>query len=123
MTHHRLQAKNLLVSLIVVLMVGSIAGASDSDAATASHVFEAIGSNASFPSSSTAAARNSYVVLQAWQTERMHELKRENPNLKVLVYKNLGFSAQGAGPEGKYSSGVGYEQAKPAWFLKNTSGQ
>ena len=123
MTHHRLQAKNLLVSLIVVLMVGSIAGASDSDAATASHVFEAIGSNASFPSSSTAAARNGYVVLQAWQTERMHELKRENPNLKVLVYKNLGFSAQGAGPEGKYSSGVGYEQAKPAWFLKNTSGQ
>jgi Hypothetical glycosyl hydrolase family 15 len=123
MTHCRLHAKHLLLSLLVVLMLGSIADPSDSDATPASHVFEAIGSNASFASNSTSATRNGYVVLQAWQTQRMHELKRENPNLKVLVYKNLGFSAQGAGPEGKYSSGVGYEQAKPAWFLKNTSGQ
>ncbi|HVW48644.1 MAG TPA: putative glycoside hydrolase [Solirubrobacterales bacterium] len=104
-------------------MAGSIADAGESDATPASHAFEAIGSNAAFPSYSTAAARNGYVVLQAWQTERMHELKRQNPNLKVLVYKNLGFAAQGAGPEGLYSSGVGYEEAKSAWFLQNTEGR
>jgi hypothetical protein len=119
----RRHLKTLLVTLMLALTVASIAGVSGSAAAPAGHVFEAIGSNASFPSASTSAARNGYVVLQAWQTERMHELKRQNPNLKVLVYKNLGFASQGAGPEGRYSSGVGYEEAKPAWFLKNTSGQ
>lgn len=123
MQHRPRHLKTLLVTLMLALTVGSIAGVSESAAAPAGHVFEAIGSNASFPSASTSATRNGYVVLQAWQTERMHELKRQNPNLKVLVYKNLGFSAQGAGPEGRYSSGVGYEEAKPSWFLKNTSGQ
>jgi hypothetical protein len=123
MSPFRRHAKSLLAALILALMAGSIADPSDSDATPASHVFEAIGSNASFPSNTTSAQRNGYVVLQAWQTQRMHELKRENPNLKVLVYKNLGFSAQGAGPEGLYASGVGYEEAKSSWFLKNTAGK
>ncbi|HWH21045.1 MAG TPA: putative glycoside hydrolase, partial [Solirubrobacterales bacterium] len=116
-------AKTLLVTLILALSVGSIAGVSESAAAPAGHIFEAIGSNASFPSAPTSAARNGYVVLQAWQTERMHELKAQNPNLKVLVYKNLGFSSNSVGPEGRYASGVGYQEAKSSWFLKNTSGQ
>src|SRR5215475_480129 len=123
MTHRPRNAKAFLATLALLLALGSLAGASAADAAPAGHIFEAIGSNASFPNSSTAASRNGYVVLQAWQTERMHELKRQNPNLKVLVYKNLGFSSSSVGPEGRFSSGVGTPEAKPSWFLKNTSGQ
>jgi hypothetical protein len=107
----------------LAVTVAFLAGAANASAMPASHVFSAIDSAASFPSYSTSANRNGYVVLQAWQTQRMQELKRANPNIKVLVYKNLAFSASGSSPEGTSPSGVAYAEAKPTWFLKNTSGQ
>jgi hypothetical protein len=111
-------------AVVISLVVMGIATAGqDADAAPAGHVFSAIDTAASIPNYGTAATRNGYVVLQAWQTQKMEELHRSNPNVKVLVYKNLGFSASGATPEGTSPSGVAYGEAKPSWFLKNTSGQ
>ena len=55
----------------------------------------------------------------------MRALKAANPAIKVLVYKNLSFTAEGATATAS-PSGVSYAQANrdnPEWFLRNTSGQ
>jgi hypothetical protein len=85
------------------------------------HVVPALDSASS--SAEYAAHRDNYVILQAWETRRMHELKAANPNLKVLVYKELAFGGPGAGTDGTSASGVSASEAPESWFLKNTSGQ
>jgi hypothetical protein len=84
----------------------------------------AIDSNPLFPSN-TLATRNSYIVLQAWETERAAALKAANPKLQVLVYQNLGAMTYGTGPHGLSSSGVNYAEATtghPEWFLTEANG-
>jgi hypothetical protein len=118
-------ARRSLLKTIVLAASLALMGifAASSSAAPAGHVFSAIDSAASIPNYGTAATRNGFVVLQAWETAKMHELKKANPNIKVLEYKNLGFAAQGTGPEGISASGVNYSEAKSSWFLKNTAGK
>src|SRR5215210_2384158 len=94
--------------------------------ATVGHVRVAIDSAATFPSYSQTASREQYVILQAWQQDRMRALKAANPNIRVLVYKNLSFSAASTSTSGFASTGVKYGEADaghPEWFLLNTSGQ
>jgi hypothetical protein len=90
------------------------------------HVRVAIDSNASFSDYARSADRNGYVILQAWQQDRLHALKRANPNVKVLVYKNLAFASESPSAGGLYATGVSKAEAdrdNPDWFLRNTDGQ
>jgi hypothetical protein len=90
------------------------------------HVRLALATPSSFSNVATTAKRSSYVVLQAWDGARAAQLKAANPALTVLMYQNASAMTKGAGPNGVYSSGVGYEQADtahPDWFLKDTSGK
>jgi len=94
--------------------------------AAGSHLRYAIDSNPSFADLERTARRQGIVVLQAWRLDELRALKAANPNVKVLVYKNLSFAAQGGvGPGGLSSSGVSYREAEenPQWFLKNTAGE
>lgn len=84
----------------------------------------AIDSNATFPSYADTASRNSVVILQAWQTDRLRALKAANPNVKVLVYKNAAAACATAAASGQISCGVSAAQAESnGWLLLNTSGQ
>jgi hypothetical protein len=75
-------------------------------------------------------ARYDYVVLQAWEYARIPALKAANPNIKVLVYKNLPSTSSNATTNGidnaLLPAGVGYASANanhPDWFLLDTNGQ
>ena len=85
----------------------------------------AIDSNPDFTNLTRTAERNGYVVLQAWRLNELRAIKAADPNVKVLVYKNLSFAATNAHPTGLSSTGVTLAEAEanPDWFLKNTSGQ
>ena len=88
------------------------------------HVRVAIDSNASFTDYAKSADRHGYVILQAWQQDRLRALKRANPGVKVLVYKNLAF-ASSSSSAGLYATGVSKDEAdaNPDWFLRNTDGE
>jgi len=85
------------------------------------HVFPAIAGDAAFPDLTQTAEREKYVILQAWQTDRLRVLKAANPNLKVLVYQNLAFCTD-PGLKQPASSGVPCTSAPDAWFLRNRKG-
>ena len=84
-----------------------------------------IDSSPDFSNLTRTAERSGYVVLQAWRLDELRAIKAANPNVKVLVYKNLSFSAKATHQSGLSSTGVTYEQgeANPSWFLLSTSGQ
>ena len=87
-----------------------------------SHVFQATDSAASIPSAQRTAARNQYVILQAWETGKLKSLKAADPKVKVLVYKNLGFSAELPSTHtGPSPSGVDYATAPASWFLDDSA--
>jgi Hypothetical glycosyl hydrolase family 15 len=95
-------------------------------AETVGHYDASITTPSVFANPALSAQRNSYIDLQPWETTRAAELKAANPNLKVLVYQNLGAMVQGVGPRGVSASGVNYAEATtahPEWFLKNSSGE
>jgi hypothetical protein len=120
-----MRARMLLATILGVSWC-SLLSPSAGMADVAGHVRLALATPSSFANVSTTAKRSSYVVLQAWDGARAAQLKAANPNLVVLMYQNASAMAKGAGPNGIYSSGVGYEQADaahPDWFLKDTSGR
>jgi hypothetical protein len=95
-------------------------------AETVGHYDSAITTPAAFADPLLSAQRNSYIDLQAWEGAKAAELKAANPNLKVLVYQNLGAMSQGVGPNGLSSSGVNYAEATnahPNWFLTGSGGE
>jgi hypothetical protein len=113
-----------LLSLGLLAFILAMFGAqSRAHAAPVSHTFAAIQTAAAGADYSQTAARNGYVILQAWETARMHELKAQNPSLKVLVYKNLAYSAAKANATAPPSTGVSTNEAPSSWYLLNTSGQ
>jgi hypothetical protein len=73
---------------------------------------------------STTASRRSVVILNEWERDKMQALKRANPGITVLMYKNLSFM-QDRGASGNAATGVTWADAKdhPEWFLLNTAGQ
>ncbi len=69
-------------------------------------------------------ARDDYVVLQGFQAPLARRLKAQNPNLKVLVYKDLSAMVD-RDPSGFSSTGVTTQDAAahPDWYLLNTGGR
>jgi hypothetical protein len=115
------------IGIIIAVAVGLLGGAVSADAATsaAGHMRYAIDNNPSFPNLSQAAQRNEYVILKPSETNRLQQLKAADPDVKVLMYKNL--SASIDYPSDVYlTTGVSHDEADaqhPEWFLLNTSGQ
>ncbi len=75
-------------------------------------------------------SRYRYVVLNAWDHARISTLRANNPNLKILVYKDLpgtlAYACQNGVDNEFLAAGVGYcaaNAAHPEWFLKDTAGQ
>ena len=64
------------------------------------------------------------MILQQYQAARVPQLKAANPNLKVLMYKNLSGMTERTS-SGFVSGGVATQDAAahPEWYLLNTSGQ
>jgi hypothetical protein len=110
----------LTLLTFVLAMLGILTRA---QAAPVTHTFAAIQSAAAGADYSQTATRNGYVILQAWETRRMHELKAQNPELKVLVYKNLAYSAAKPSATAPPSTGVSTNEAPSSWYLLNTAGQ
>jgi Hypothetical glycosyl hydrolase family 15 len=108
-----------LVLGALVALFGALAGAAS--AGPLGHVVPALDSASS--GAEYTPHRDNYVILQAWETQRLHELKAANPSVKVLVYKNLAFSGPGNGSDATASTGVASGEAPESWFLKNTSGK
>lgn len=109
-----------ILPILAILAPGLAQGATPS----AGNLRIAIDSNPDFSNLSQTAPREQYVVLQAWQLSKLHEIKAASPSTKVLVYKNLSASIRSSNG-GFTSTGVSYAEADalhPEWFLKNTAG-
>lgn len=75
-------------------------------------------------------SRYSYVILHAWEYPRIATLKAQNPQIKVLVYKDMAasvsYACQNGVDDALLPAGVGYcaaNTAHPEWFLSDTNGQ
>jgi hypothetical protein len=74
-----------------------------------------------------AAKRYAVVVLNAQETAAMRKLHELNPNIKVLVYKDLSSArnyrgaVEGDADAPYLPSGIGYHAAKPEWFALDTA--
>jgi Hypothetical glycosyl hydrolase family 15 len=114
-----------LAGLIVTAAL-ALGGAPASSRAedTVGHVRIAIDSAAVFSSYETTAERYGVVILHSWQQDRLRALKQANPDLEVLVYKNLSFATAAEEPPGHSSSGVPLAEAheNPDWFLRDAAG-
>jgi hypothetical protein len=121
----RFAPKRLLPLLaLAAAVLPSSAAASTAPSAAVGHVRPVLDSAATITDYSRTASNNRFVILQAWQTDRLRALKAANPAVRVLVYKNLSFAALlPATHVGPSPSGVLYSEAPDSWFLKNTSGQ
>lgn len=85
----------------------------------------AIDSQPNFSNLGRTAKRHRFVILQAWESGRIRALKKANPKVRVLVYKNLSASIASHN-RGYRSTGVSYQEAAsghPEWFLRNSSGE
>ena len=75
------------------------------------------------------AGRYSYVILNAWEHDRIAPLKAANPAVKVLVYKDMSstrsYAVRGGRDDALLPTGIGFayaERAHPDWFLRDTRG-
>jgi Hypothetical glycosyl hydrolase family 15 len=96
------------------------------EAVVAEHFCLVLNTPAAFADPVRTARRNAYVVLQAWETSRAHQLEAANPHLAVLVYQNLSAMGEGTNRDGLSSSGVNYAEADaahPDWFLREADGK
>ena len=109
----------LMATLAIVSMSATSAAAATSSAGS---LRIAIDSAARAADWSNTASRQQFVILQEWEKARMQSLKAANPNIKVLMYKNLSFMQQ-ADAYGNVGAGVTTQQAASDWYLLNTSGQ
>ncbi|MDV8002538.1 putative glycoside hydrolase [Rhodococcus sp. IEGM 1408] len=84
------------------------------------------------PTDSEMRANHDVVVFNAWETERMRELKAADPGVVALVYKDLSStrSYSGAFDAGrdadKIPTGLGFartEAENPEWFARDSSGR
>ena len=113
--------------VVVLFSVLAFAGAASATAFAAEPVElaafnrTAIDSHPSFPDVATTARGHRFVILTAWQTDLARRLKAANPQLQVLVYKNLSFVSCDAYAGGQYvPQGVRCPDVQanhPEWFL------
>jgi hypothetical protein len=114
--------KNIF-AIFVASVALTMATTGVADAAPVGHVLPALDTAASTANYSQTAAHQSFVILQAWETKRMQELKAQNPSLKVLVYKNIGFAAEQKTTSSSTGVSTQEAEANPQWFLTNLSGE
>jgi hypothetical protein len=70
------------------------------------------------------AKRRAYVILNTWDNWMVPELKRRNPAIKCLVYKDLSSTrSYTSDPVDLLPAGVRYADAWPSWFLLDANGQ
>ena len=74
-------------------------------------------------------SRYDYVVLNAWEDDWIPSLKRQNPEMKVLVYKDMSstrsYAVTGGVDDALLPTGVGWAAANasnPEWFLTDQNG-
>src|SRR3979411_2988072 len=111
---------------LILACACALAWPSAGSAATVGHYYSATTTPAAVAHPAPPPPRHTHHDLQAWEGAKAAELKAANPNLKVLVYQNLGAMSQGVGPNGLSSSGVNYAEANtahPSWFLAGASGE
>jgi Hypothetical glycosyl hydrolase family 15 len=74
-------------------------------------------------------SRYDYVVLHAWEAWRIPALRRANPRIKLLVYKNASMTVSYAvrdGSDYQTPAGIGFVDADrnhPEWFLRDAGGR
>jgi hypothetical protein len=115
----------LLAALLALAALVSFLAPGRGQAAVAEHFCLSLDTPATFSHPAQTARRNSYIVLQAWETARAAELKAFNPDLTVLVYQNLSAMAEGMSTDGLSSTGVNFAEADvahPGWFLTEADG-
>ena len=114
-------AMGLGVTLTALAMLSSTASAAPP---AVGHFRYAIDTAAGTADYSRTPARNDVVILQSYQVPLMQRLKAANPNLKVLIYKDLSGMVE-RDQWGGVSTGVATQDAAthPEWFLLNTGGQ
>ncbi len=79
------------------------------------------------------AAKGNYVVINPWERKKVAELKKANPAIKVLMYKDASATVKRACRNDACTkdnwilpTGVGYHfanQRRPGWFLHDNTGQ
>ncbi|MBA2614566.1 MAG: hypothetical protein H0U90_02110, partial [Actinobacteria bacterium] len=84
--------KQTLAALAAAL---SLVAPTVAQAGPASFARVAIGNDAAFTDVARTARLHEFVILQSWRADIARALKAANPNVKVLVYKNLSFTACG----------------------------
>jgi hypothetical protein len=74
-------------------------------------------------------SRFNYVTLNAWYHHLIPDLKRQNPEIKVLVYKDMAstrsYACRGGQDDAQLPAGVGYcvaDSRHPDWFAIDESG-
>ncbi len=68
--------------------------------------------------------KGGYLVLQPWEYARIPQLKAKNPQLKVLMYKDVSATRQDSHESGLFSTGVSYrEAAAHDWLLTDPAGR
>lgn len=84
------------------------------------------------PTDAEIRAEHGVVVLNAWETERMRQLKAIDPGVVVLVYKDLSSTRDYSGAvdagndAGKIPTGLGFARVAdehPEWFARDSAGR
>ena len=112
---------------MAVVAIGMLSGAASAGAATsvAGQVRYAIDNNPDFSNLARTAQRHEYVILHPKRVNEVAQIKAANPDVKVLMYKDLSASINYPS-NAQLTTGVSYAEANaehPEWFLQNTSGQ
>ena len=115
----RTLSMGLAASLIALALLPV---ASEAAPPAAGHFRYAIDTAAGSADYARTPSRQNVVILQSYQVPLMQRLKAANPNLKVLIYKDLSGMVE-RDQWGGVSTGVATQDARPEWFLLNTSGQ
>ena len=71
------------------------------------------------------AGTGDYLVIQAWEYARIPALRRDNPQLRILMYKDASATVRVADDSGIYATGVSYAEVAahhPGWFLTDPGG-
>src|SRR3954469_6428044 len=73
---------------------------------------------------STSLARGNYAVLDPWEAGRIPALRRANPDITILMYKDVSAVVKRAHESGVYATGVSYDEAAahPGWLLHDSAG-
>ena len=110
-----------LIAMVGALLIPTMAMA---QAPVAGHLRYAIDRAAVSASYTGTAGRNRYVILQSGENARLASLKAADPNVKVLMYKDLSAMVE-RDQWGGVSTGVATQDAaaNPDWYLLNKSGQ